>query len=350
MKKKTKALLGMIFVAVLIIAILFYNKSKISAQSNNQAITSYAVSIAEVKKDRVSSVNSLVGTVVANHDVAIAAEAAGKVVAVRAEVGEYKKKGDVLIQLDDELRQAALTVAEITYNKAKKDLDRFESLSSEHTVTDQQLETARWAFKSAEAQYVTAKRQFEDTRIKTPIAGIVTARNVDLGANVQPNNIVANVVDLAILKVKISVSEADAFHLRAGDAVDVTTDVYPGVTYAGKIQSISAKADEVHTYPAEVILQNTTEHPLKAGMFARVNFRGAGQDSVMIIPRMALVSSSKNPQVYVIQDNIAKLRSITIGSEIGTNLQVLSGVNPGEKIVVNGQVNLKDNTAVTVVE
>jgi RND family efflux transporter MFP subunit len=350
MKKKTKALLGLIFIAALIIGILFYNKSKISAQTNTQAITSYAVSITEVKKGRVSAVNSLVGTVVANHDVAIASEAAGKVVAVHAEVGDYKKKGDVLLQLDDELRQAALTAAEVTYNKAKKDLDRFESLSNEHTVTDQQLENARWAFKSAEAQYITAKRQFEDTRIKTPISGIVTARNVDLGANVQPNNIVANVVDLATLKVKINISEADAFHLHAGDAVDVSTDVYPGVIYAAKIQSISAKADEVHTYPAEVILQNSAEHPLKAGMFARVSFHSAGQDSVMMIPRMALVGSAKNSQVYVIQNGIARLRSIAIGSEVGTNLQVISGVNAGEKVVVNGQVNLKDSTAVTIIE
>ncbi|MFI5251651.1 MAG: efflux RND transporter periplasmic adaptor subunit [Bacteroidota bacterium] len=350
MKKKTKALLGLVAIIAVIIAILFYNKSKMAAQSDNQIINSCAVSIAEVKKDLVSNVNSLVGTVVANHDVAIAAEAAGKVVAVLAEVGDYKKKGDVLIQLDDELKQAALTIAEVTYNKAKKDLDRFESLATEHSVTDQQLETARWTFKSAEAQYITAKRQFEDTRIKTPISGVVTARNVDLGANVQTNNIIANVVDLATLKVKVNVSETDAFNLRTGDAVDVTTDVYPGVVYPGKIQSISAKADEVHTYPAEIVLQNSSGRPLKAGMFARVNFRGAGRDSVLIVPRMALVGSAKNPQVYVVQNNIANLRSITIGSEIGTNLQVLSGVNPGEKIVVNGQVNLKDNTAVTIVQ
>ena len=191
MKKKTKALLGMVGFIALIVAILFYNKSKMAAQSSNQVINSYAVSVTEVKRDRVSDVNSLVGTIVANHDVEIAAEAGGKVVAVYAEVGDYKKKGDVLIQLDDELKHAALEIAEVTYNKAKKDLGRFESLASEHTVTDQQLETARWSFKSAEAQYVTAKRQYEDTKIKTPISGIVTARNADLGANVQVNNIPA---------------------------------------------------------------------------------------------------------------------------------------------------------------
>jgi len=256
----------------------------------------------------------------------------------------------VLIQIDDELRHAGFVTAEVNYDKAKKDFERFDALTKEHAVTDQQFEGARLAYKSAEAQYITAKRQYQDTKVTSPIDGIVTARLVDLGTWVAANSIVANVVDLSVLKVKINVTESDAFRLHAGDKVDLTTDVYPGVIYSAKIKSVSAKADDAHTYPAEVELANSKEHPLKAGMFALVTFRTTMSDSVTIIPRMALVGSAKSPHIYVVENGAARLRSIVVGREIGTNLEILSGVVPGEQVIVNGQGNLKDSTPVTVAD
>lgn len=333
-----------------IIAILMYNKSKIAMETRSDPITSYAVAVSQVRRGPVNPMTSLVGTVTANHDVAIAAEASGKVTGVFAEVGDYKKKGDVLIQLDDELKHAAFTSAEVNYDKAKKDFERFDALARDHSVTDQQFETARLAFKTAEAQYITAKRQYNDTRITTPISGIVTARQVDLGSWVANNAIVANVVDLSILKIKVNIAEADVFRLHHGDPVDVSTDVYPGVTLPARVSTISAKADEAHTYPVEVLLNNNDRYPLKAGMFARIVFRVTGRDTATMIPRMALVGSVKQAQVYVVGNGIARLRPVVLGGELGTDLQVLAGVAPGETVVVNGQVNLKDSTAVTIAE
>src|SRR5690606_13668282 len=112
------------------------------------------------------------------------------------------------------------------------------------SVTDAQFEAARLAFLSAEAQYITAKRQYNDTKIKAPISGVITSRLVDLGNYVNTNNVVANIVDISKLKVKLNVAEKDAFKLKPGDEVEVTTDVYPGQTFKGKIEYISAKGDE----------------------------------------------------------------------------------------------------------
>lgn len=348
--KRLKIIFGVVIVLGITVAVLLSNKSRMQARSKNDEIKFLPVSVVEVGKQKLSETLSLVGTITATNDVAIAAETQGKVTAVRAEIGDYVKAGSVIVQLDDELKQAAHATAEVNYQKAKKDLERYEALVKDNSVSDSQLEGARLSFKSAEAQYIVAKRQYNDAKIKTPISGIVTARPVDVGTNVQMNNIVANVVDISRLKVRLNVSERDAFRLKEGDKVSVTTEVYPGETFEGKVASISSKADDAHTYPVEVTLPNNSKHPLKAGMFGRVTFLSVKDNASLTIPREALLGSMKNAQVFIVENNIAKLRNVVIGAEVGTNLEVLSGIILGESVVVNGQNNLKNNVTVNVVK
>lgn len=351
MKRRTKAI-GISIVAVAaIVAILLYNRARMQASARNDIITSYPVSVLTATKQQLSQNLSLVGTIAANNDVAIVSETAGRVTAVFAKVGDYKPAGSVLIQLDDELKSAAFATAEVNYERAKRDLERYKSLEEDNAVSQWQRETAWQNFKMAEASYIVAKRQLKDTKITTPISGIVTARTVDLGSQVQNNMAVANVVDISSLKVKLNVAERDAFKMKIGDPVEVTTDVYPGVTFPGKIHTISAKADDSHTYPVEIVLGNSSkQHPLRAGMFGRVAFTSIGRVDAVTIPRVALVGSMKDPQVFVVENNLARLRSIVVGEEAGSNLAVVSGLKEGDTVVVNGQNNLKDSVTVDVIK
>jgi RND family efflux transporter MFP subunit len=149
--------------------------------------------------------------------------------------------------------------------------------------------------------------------------------------------------------VKLNVAEKDAFKLKAGDRVEVTTEVYPGVTFEGNITSVSAKGDEAHTYPVEVAIPNTREHPLKAGMFGRVSFSSIGASDVLTIPREALVGSIRDPRVFVVDGTVARLRAIVVETAAGGSLGVKEGLAEGERVVVNGQNNLRDSTSVLVV-
>jgi RND family efflux transporter MFP subunit len=348
--KKTKIIAVSALIIGVIIAVLLYNKSKMAANSKNDILGAIPVSVITAGKMKLTDSHSLAGTIIANNDVAIVSETEGKVTAVLAKVGDYKIAGSTLLQIDDELKKAAYATAEVNYEKSKKDLERFESLHQQHAVTDQQYETAKFAFKSAEAQYVVARKQYNDTKITTPISGVVSARVVDVGTMIQTKMVVANVVDISKLKVKLNVAERDVFRLNAGAHVDVTTDIYPGVSFVGKIETISSKSDEAHTYPVEVSLPNSKEHPLKAGMFARVAFQTLTNTNVVAIPREALVGSFKKPQVFIVDNGIAKIRDLVISASSGANIEILSGVREGDTVVINGQNNLKDNVAVTVVK
>jgi len=243
--------------------------------------------------------------------------------------------------------------AQANYEKAKKDYERTQALFQQKSATDAQLDMAKLGASMAEAQYIVAKRQMADTKIKTPISGFVTARYIDLGSMVQgapQATLVANVVDISRVKIKLSVSESDAFILKTGDQVSVTSDVYPEVTFTGRIESIGAKGDDAHTFPIEISLANSAKHQLKAGMFARVNFNSITSREAIAIPRAALVGSVKTPQVYVVENGIAKLRTITVGNEAGLYIQVLDGLTVGEEVVVSGQNNIVDNTKVEILK
>lgn len=348
--KKLAGILMMALVVGAIITVLIHNKAKSASTARNDKMTTFPVSAAKVGKEKIEENLSMVGTVTGNNDVAIVSETQGRVTSVFVKIGDHVSAGTSIAQVDDELKQANFKLADANYEKTKKDLARNEELFKDRTISESQIEASRLAFTSAESQYIIAKRQLNDTRIKTPIAGVVTARTVDLGTMVQPGMTVANVVDISQLKVKLNVAEKDAFKLKTGDKVEITTDVYPGVTFNGKIESISSKGDEAHTYPVEIILANNAAHPLKAGMFSRVHFVSVQSYETVVIPREALIGSIRDPKVYVVENGTARLRSIVAGHESGTKLQVVEGLKEGEQIVVSGHNNLKDNALVTIVE
>lgn len=348
--KRIKFIAMGVLVLAAIVAILWNNKNQMQAKSKTTSITSYPVSVARVTLQQLSESLSLVGTISANNDVAIIAETQGRVIGVHANVGDSRQAGALLLQIDDELKKSEFMKAEITYERAKKDAERYAALREEHSATEWQKENAWQAFKIAEAQYIKARKEYRDTKISTPISGIVTGRSVDVGTMVQPGMVVANVVDISKLKVKLNVAEQDAFKLKSGDPVEVTTDVYPGVKFAGKIANISSKGDESHTYPVEVTLPNSKTHPLKAGMFGRITFVSMARGETLSIPREALVGSVKNPQVFVVENSLAKRRDLVVGDVVGTNVAVLQGLSRDETIVVNGQNNLKDSVTVEIVK
>ncbi|MFZ1976992.1 MAG: efflux RND transporter periplasmic adaptor subunit [Bacteroidota bacterium] len=351
MKTKTRIIIISGIVAVVLLALIVRSKIELNASSQGGAIsTAPAVSIYKATRQSLDNQFSLVGTLNGFNDVVVLSETQGRVVKVDAEVGQYKEAGSVLVEVDSVTREAASKAAEVNYEKSKKDLERYEALYKEHSVSDTQIEQARWAFQTAESQYITAHRALTDTKITTPISGIVTARYVNVGTmtvGAPQATQIANIVDISRLKAKVQVAEKDVFRLHVGDEVDVTTDVFPNAVYTGKIFTISAKGDDGHTYAVEVLLQNPRQE-LKAGMFVHLTFKLNAQKSALIIPREAIVGSLQNAQVYVVSNNIARLRPILAGNETGTNVEVLQGLQEGEFIVVDGQNNLNDSIKVVV--
>ena len=348
MKKLKYYVISFILFAALIL-VLLNNRAQLEAKAKNDKISAYPVTVSTVERKAVSNNIELVGTIVGENDVQVISEAQGKVTGIYANVGDYKSAGSLIAQLDDELKESAYQTAQVNFEKSKKDFERYDALYKNKSVSDVQYEQAKLAYYNAQSMYVAAKKDYENTKITAPISGIITARNIDMGTFVNRNMPVANIVDISRLKVKVGVAEMDVFSLKKGDKVTVTTDVYPGVKFSGSISTISDKGDQAHNYPVEISLVNSKEHPLKSGMFGKVTFISGTTEPKLIVSRDALLGSIKNPQVFVVENGLVHLKDVTVGSTYDNNLEVIKGLKAGDKVVVNGQNNLEENTAVYVI-
>jgi RND family efflux transporter MFP subunit len=350
MKKKIIFPVIVLFTIGLIVLVLFLNKTKGNKALKQDLQTDIPVNVEKVNKEKIKEEISLIGTIIGNNDVMIVSETQGRVQKVFAKVGDYKTAGSVLIKVEDEMMYANFIAAEVNYEKAKKDYERFKQLAGDSSVSEGQLEGAHLNFKAAEAKYIVARKQYNDTKITTPISGVVVARMVDFGSMVGAGTPIANIVEISRLKIRINIGEKDILKIKLGGKVIIKVDVYPDHNYEGTIITISDKADQMHTYQIEITLNNDKNFPLKAGMFGRVYFNSISDNESLVIPREALAGSVRNPEVYVVKDNFAELRNIITGIEVGTRVQVLKGLSEDEVVVVNGQNNLKDKSRVVIIK
>ncbi len=339
-----------ILIIIIVALFLLLNKSEKNPSEEKQAYGDTPVATTAVKKMQLVNSISLIGVVNASNDVNVISEAQGLVVDVKIKVGDYVKSGTVLFQIDDVLMQSNLASAEINFLKSKRDFERSETLYQENSISAAQLDLARLGMKAAESQLTLARKQLNDTKIKAPISGTINKRMVNEGAMVNVGTAVANIVDISTLKVALNVSEKDAFQIKTGKQVEITTDIYPGVTFYGRVDNIASKADEAHTYPVEVKLPNSAQHPLKAGMFARVNFTSENTAECLVVPRESLIGSIKDARVYTVENKTAKIKNVVVGRSSGEFLEILSGLNENEVVVTNGQNNLSDNSKVVIIK
>jgi RND family efflux transporter MFP subunit len=346
---KPKHLILIVGAVVIVVAFLLMRGTATKPASTSTISSDIPVSVVVVQRQKLSSNVSLAGTINASNDVNVVSETQGSVRQVRVKVGDIVKTGAVLVEIEDDIPRSNLTTAEISYQKAKRDFERSETLFQENSISIAQLDAGRLAMQAAENQLEIARRQLANTKVKAPIAGTVNTRFVDIGTMVQVGMPVANIVDITTLKVRVNVSEREAFQLKPGDPVDIITDVYPGQKFQARVDNIASKSDEAHTYPVEIKLYNNPKSPLKAGMFCRITFTSIAATEAIAIPRVTLVGSVKDAAVFVVRNGVASFQRIVVGKQTNEYLEVLSGLSEGDTVVTSGQNNLVDNARVLIV-
>ena len=352
MKTKTISIAIVIIAIGLIVWRLVGNKKEIDSKKEVKTeVQNIMVNIATVSEQMPSGWLEFIGTAEAYQDVMVPAEAAGTITGVNFKLGDYVSKGATLARIDDKYKTLALETAQINHDKTKDDYERYQKMRAGDAVSETQLRDARIAYESAKIQLDQTKKQLEDTRITAPFSGYITSKKIEQGAFINIGSTVAEMADISRLKVVISVPESDVYLLKEGQPVKVSAKVYPEAVYNGKISHISPKGDQAHTYPVEIIIDNNPKYQLKAGTYINAQIDRGSVASVLAIPRNGIVSSVKNPSVYMLQaDNTVKLTPVTIGKDIGNYIEVLAGLEKGDQIVTNGQINLMDGSRVQVAE
>lgn len=190
--------------------------------------------------------------------------------------------------------------------------------------------------------------KFENAPVESPLAGIVGRVYVDIGENVNAQTPIALVVDITKVKIGLDIPEKYIPRVSLGQEAKIMVDAYAQEEFNGKVTKISPVVSlENRAAPIEITLNNEDQR-LKSGMFARVSLILQKHSSVPVILKEAILGKSPDNYVYLIQDNKAALKKITLGAHDGPYYEVREGIKEGDSVVIVGQQRLYDNAPVEV--
>lgn len=260
---------------------------------------------------------------------------------INVEVGDKVRKGQVLVEMDE----TTLSQQEMQLKNLETEFNRIDQLykvggvsKSEWDNMNLQLEVARKSFKTLK----------ENTRLQSPIDGIVTARNYDHG-DLYGGQAILVVQKIAPVKLTINVSEQYYSKVKKGDEISIELDAYPGETFTGKVSLIYPTIDAMtHTFPVEVNVANE-DLKLRPGMFARATLN-LGTLNHVVVPDLAIEkrSGSGDRFVYVYNNGKVAFTKVELGQRLGDRYELISGVPNGAQVVVAGQAKLSDGKEVEV--
>lgn len=319
------------------------------------------ISVLAVQQANVPDLLDATGTVRAAQTSDLASQMMGTIVAVRVHEGDLVERGQVLALIDDLQPRAALDRANAADMAAQQQviagdsdlaltestLKRYQNLYEKKSVSPQEFDEvkarqqaalahrdmAKAGQAQAHAALAQARASLEYTRIRAPFDGIVTVRKADPGTLASPGMTIFTVEDLHRYRLEASVNENDLHYVRIGQQVSVAIDALDNVELKGKVAQIAPAADAAsRTFLVKIELPPNAR--LRSGLFGRVQFlRGTRQ--ALLIPRSAIVERGQLQGVFVLdRDRVASLRYITLGKPSGSSVEVLAGLQDGERVAV----------------
>ena len=272
-------------------------------------------------------------------------QAGARIRKINVEVGDYVVKGQVLAEMD----RFQLEQLELQIQNDEVEYARLKGLFEEGGVSQSDFEAAELGYKVRKTNY---QNLLENTILRSPINGYVTARNFDKGDMFSMSAPLFTVQQVVPVKLLVGISESEYTKVKKGDVVSLSVDALPGRDFTGKVNRLYPTINAAtHTFNAEVVVQNA-DRALRPGMFARVKVT-FGTNHRVVLPDQCIVKQEGTGQkfVYLLNtDDTVSYVPVTLGRHIGTEYEVVEGVTEGDLVVRKGQATLKDGVKVIVLD
>lgn len=265
----------------------------------------------------------------------------GRIETIAVEVGDRVRKGQTLVQMESSNLQQQKTQLE----NLQRDYDRYVELLKVGGIAQQTVDQMKTQIDMLE----TAIKNIEDnTKLKSPIDGVITARNYDNG-DVFTQMPILTVQQLNPLKAIIYVSESYFPRVHNGMPVEVRLDIYEGEVFSGKVSLIHPTINaQTHTFGVEVTIDNK-DGKIRPGMYSRVTLN-FGEKNRIVVPDIAVQkqAGSNDRYIFTIVNGKAQYNLVELGQRVDTGYEILSGIQQGDVIVTAGQTRLIDGIDVEV--
>ncbi|WP_312090802.1 efflux RND transporter periplasmic adaptor subunit [Chryseobacterium sp.] len=309
------------------------------------------VNVVDVARENINTDYSANGTFIPKQEMNQSAEIAGRIVSVMVKEGARVGAGQVLATIKRDAIEVDVSQAQNNLQNAIIDNQRYENAFKTGGVTKQQLDNSRLQLKNAQAAVRAQGVRVNDTSIRAGISGTINKRMVEPGSVVSPGTPLFEIVNINTLKLSVLVDESQIGKISLGQVVPINVNVLPEDSFSGRITFIAPKSDASLNFPVEIEVPNRGN--LKAGMYATAIFKtnnGAETQNILTVPAEAFVNGVSSGQLFIVQNGVAKLIKVTTGKVFGDKVQVLSGLNGGEKVVTSGQINLDNGAKVNIVK
>jgi RND family efflux transporter MFP subunit len=327
-------------------------------------VAAIPVAVATAIKRDVPTVVRATGTFTPDESSDVAPQVPGQVVKTLANVGDTVKADQPLVLLDDrdarlrlDQARASLERAEADAQHAKADASRsgellqkgftprsdFERLATQDTGAGAAVAQAR-------AQLASAQKAVDDTIVRAPFSGHVTARPVAAGEYVTPASKIATIVRIQPIKLELMVKEVDAVKVRRGLSVEAEVSGYPGVVFVGLVSALNVAIDpNSRAMTVEATFPNADAR-VTPGMFGTAQIRLPATETAVFVPADAVLKIANADAMYVIEGNRAELRVVQLGDVQSGMIRVDAGVQEGAVVATNNLDKLVDGAAVRLMD
>ena len=332
--------------AVLVAAMLGACSGGEKKEAENAAVSEKpTVKLATVNSRDVEQIGEYTATVEAEAKNNIAPTTPGRISKIFVEVGDYVRKGQKLVQMD----AANLTQLKLQLDNQEKEFNRVDELYKVGGASKSEWDAAKTNLDVRRSSY---ENLLENTQLVSPLNGVVTARNFDNGDLYTSTQTPVLVLEqITPVKLMVNVSEPNFPKVTKGMPVTVKLDVYEGEEFEGKVSLVYPTIDAAtHTFPVEVTLANGNQR-VRPGMFARVTMN-FGTKNHVVVPDMAVVkrAGSGDRFVYVFNNGKVSYNKVELGRRLGTEYELISGVENNAQVVIAGQTRLADGVEVEVIQ
>ncbi len=318
-------------------------------QKKPPALPTIPVEVASVKKMKMPKQVQALGNLAALQEVTISFEVGGRIAKIFFDDGQNVAQGMPIIQLDDQVDaanyNAAVTALQLSQTQYKRGLE----LSKTGAISQNDLDTLKANVEKDRSNVQSTQAVLNQKEIKAPFAGALTSFKVQVGDFVDKGNPIVDLVNIDQLKVTYAVPENLIPELQTGQQVEIKSSAYPDKNFYGVVNFISPSVDSVSRTVAVSAVVDNNDGMLSPGMFVSVKQNISNDPNALALPEQAVTATIKGYSVYKIVDNKAVLTTVDIGVRKDGFVQIVKGLQEGDKVVTAGQQKLQDGSPVQVV-
>jgi len=284
-----------------------------------------------------------------NKEADVLARVNGSIQSLAAEEGDHVAEGQILIEIEDAEYRHRVTQAEVELHQQRLQLERSEKMLAQGLVSAEDADAAHSQMKASEASWQLATLELSYTRVQSPFAGRVIARSVDQGRTVANGTVLFTLADLSRLLARVHVPAREFRNIQADQPVQLVVDS-TGDRLEGHILLVSPVVDSTSGTIKVTVEIRDFPRSTRPGDFAEVSIVTDRHEDVLVVPRIAVLTDHEDRVVFIADGETARRRVVEIGFEDDRFTEILSGVDEGDSVVIQGQRSLADGQKISILK